>query len=336
MLAIKEQAKQGVHIQAIDLQPLGAPQVAEFVADALHQDVATATPLAEIIPQKTGRQPVLHAAVPACAVRLEAHQLRSATKRVSLRRAAVKNAAITENVAEFLAAKIEKLPRTTRDVLRVAAAIGNRFDLRVLAGVSNARPPRRRRPAPRSRGGLDRAAVGPRDLDPEGLESPLVYAASRSCTIACSRRRMPRLSAADKPALHLAIGRVLCDGAPPAQLEGRLFDIVNHLNQATALIAERRAPAARRAQSTRRNARRVMRRHTSSPCVASGTQWRSSATTHGETTTRSCATPTNALRRRSASRRTTPVRSTRSTQRSSTRPRSSTAQIYTRSRRTCS
>ena len=57
MLALKEQAKQGVHVQSVDLRPLGAPQVAEFVADALQQDVATATPLAEIIAQKTGGNP---------------------------------------------------------------------------------------------------------------------------------------------------------------------------------------------------------------------------------------------------------------------------------------
>ena len=57
MLAVKEQAKQGVPVQSIELEPLGVPEVAEFVADTLHQDAATAMPLAEVIQQKTGGNP---------------------------------------------------------------------------------------------------------------------------------------------------------------------------------------------------------------------------------------------------------------------------------------
>ena len=57
MLAAKEQAKQGVQIHSISLRALGSPEVAEFVADALRQDIATAAPLAEIILEKTAGNP---------------------------------------------------------------------------------------------------------------------------------------------------------------------------------------------------------------------------------------------------------------------------------------
>ncbi len=239
MLAIKEQAKQGVQIHSIDLKPLGAPQIAEFVADALHQDVATAAPLAEIIAQKTGGNPFfmrqfLHALY---ASKLIFFDPKEGVFRCDA--SAVKSAAITENVAEFLAAKIEKLPRATRDVLRVAAAIGNRFELRVLAGVehrSAAETATHLRPALED--GLIVPMSGLETLDYEGLESPLVYARFAFLHDRVQQAAYATLSAADKPALHLAIGRVLLDGAPPTQLEGRLFDIVNHLNQATALIAD--------------------------------------------------------------------------------------------------
>jgi hypothetical protein len=59
MLAAKEQAKQGVQIHSISLRALGSPEVAEFVADALRQDIATATPLAEIILEKTAGNPFM-------------------------------------------------------------------------------------------------------------------------------------------------------------------------------------------------------------------------------------------------------------------------------------
>jgi predicted ATPase len=133
MLAAKEQAKQGVQIHTINLSALGAPEVAEFVADALHQEVATAMPLAEIVHQKTAGNPFfmrqfLQALYDSKLIYFEP---RDGAFRYDAD--AVKNSAITENVADFLAAKLEKLPRATREVLRVAAAIGNRFELKVLA-----------------------------------------------------------------------------------------------------------------------------------------------------------------------------------------------------------
>ena len=119
MLAVKEQAKQGVPVQSIELTPLGVPEVAEFVADTLHQDTATATPLAEVIQQKTGGNPFfmrqfLQALYGAQLISFDAE-----TKRFRYDVAAVKNAAITENVAELLATELAAVAREhARDAAR--------------------------------------------------------------------------------------------------------------------------------------------------------------------------------------------------------------------------
>ena len=43
---------------------------------------------------------------------------------------------VTDNVVEFLAGKISNLPKNTRDILKICACVGNRFDLESLSVVS--------------------------------------------------------------------------------------------------------------------------------------------------------------------------------------------------------
>jgi predicted ATPase len=57
MLAVKEQQGQGVRIESIALDVLETPQIAQFVADTLHQTVEAVTPLAQMIRAKTGGNP---------------------------------------------------------------------------------------------------------------------------------------------------------------------------------------------------------------------------------------------------------------------------------------
>ena len=240
MPAAQEQARQGVQIHSINLRPLSAPDVVELVADSLRQDVAEALPLAEVVHQKTGGNPFfmrqfLEALHDSKLIQFDA---REGAFRYDL--GAVKNAAITENVAEFLAAKLEKLPRATRDVLRVAAAIGNRFELRVLARVEDrSAAETAANLAPAISEGFIAPLSGLEAADPDALDAPLVYGRFAFLHDRVQQAAYSTLSAQDKPALHLAIGRALLAGASSSQLETRLFDIVNHLNQGSELIVDR-------------------------------------------------------------------------------------------------
>ena len=47
----------------------------------------------------------------------------------------VKTLVLTDDVVEFMALRLEKLPQATQDVLKLAACIGNQFDLSTLAIV---------------------------------------------------------------------------------------------------------------------------------------------------------------------------------------------------------
>ncbi len=244
MLALNEQVKQGVLVHSIELKSLGVAEVAEFVADTLHQDRATAAPLAEIIQQKTGGNPFFMRQF------LQALHGKGLIKFDSAKRAfrydaeAVREAAITENVAELLAAKLQRLPVATRATLRTAAVIGGRFDLYVLAtvqGLSAAETDASLRPAIED--GLVVPLTGLESLDPEGLQSPLVYARFAFRHDRVQQAAYALLFESERPTLHLGIGRALLAVTPPGDLDGRLFDVVGHLNQGRELIrdeAERR------------------------------------------------------------------------------------------------
>ena len=244
MLAIKEQQKQGVPVQRIELVPLGVPEVAEFVADTLHQDARTAMPLAEVIQQKTGGNPFfmrqfLQALYGARLITFDA-----ATKRFRYDVAAVKSAAITENVAELLATELQRLPESARATLRVAAVIGGRFELRLLANVqqqSAAATNESLRPAIEA--GLVVPLTGLESVDVDALQSPLVYGRFAFRHDRVQQAAYATLPESERPQLHLAIGRAWLAMAPAAELEARLFDIVGHLNEGRASIhdaAERR------------------------------------------------------------------------------------------------
>jgi predicted ATPase/predicted signal transduction protein with EAL and GGDEF domain len=239
LLAIKEQRKQGVPVQAVELKPLGVPEVAEFVADTLHGDTSTAMPLAEVIHQKTGGNPFfmrqfLRALYGARLITFDA-----AARRFRCDVAAVKNAAITENVAELLATELELLPESTRATLQVAAVIGGRFDLRLLANVQGQAPAATNeslRPAVEA--GLVVPLTGLESVDVNALQSPLVYGRFAFRHDRVKQAAYATLPESERPGLHLAIGRAWLAMTSAAELEARLFDIVGHLNEGRAGIGD--------------------------------------------------------------------------------------------------
>ncbi len=156
----------------------------------------------------------------------------AATKRFRYDVAAVKSAAITENVAELLATELQRLPESARATLRVAAVIGGRFELRLLANVqqqSAAATNESLRPAIEA--GLVVPLTGLESVDVDALQSPLVYGRFAFRHDRVQQAAYATLPEGERPGLHLAIGRAWLGMTPPAELDARLFDIVGHLNE---------------------------------------------------------------------------------------------------------
>ncbi|MBD1887021.1 AAA family ATPase [Microcoleus vaginatus] len=158
----------------------------------------------------------------------------------------IRELAVSDDVVEFMANQLQKLPLNTQNILKIAACIGSQFDLETLAVVCEKSP-------------IDTAADLWKALQ-EGLILPQseVYkffaGDGESAPLAVADCQLPsykflhdRVQQASyslipdeaKQSTHLKIGRLLLSNTPDDEKEERIFDIVNHLNIGVELIVDR-------------------------------------------------------------------------------------------------
>jgi len=142
---------------------------------------------------------------------------------------AIHTAEISETMAALVARRLEALSERTRQTLDLAACVGDRFSAELLAAV--------RGEAPEIIGEDLWDAVSAGLIAPitavESLDSdtPYRFAHDRVQEAAYSR-----LSAAEREQAHLEIGRVLLASVIDPEHDEGLFDVVRHLNAASAKI----------------------------------------------------------------------------------------------------
>ncbi|MGB7709238.1 MAG: serine/threonine protein kinase, partial [Microcoleus sp.] len=159
--------------------------------------------------------------------------------------AQVKALALTDDVVEFMAIQLQKLPVNTQEVLKLAACIGNEFDLATLAIVHE-------------KSQAETAADLWKALQ-EGLVIPITevykfFQDSESVAVAqASDLSVPYrflhdrvqqaayslIPESQKQSTHLEIGRLLLRNTPEAERENKIFDIVNQLNIGKELMTYR-------------------------------------------------------------------------------------------------
>ena len=159
--------------------------------------------------------------------------------------AQVRTLALTDDVVEFMAIQLQKLPINTQDVLKLAACIGNQFDLATLAIVHQ-------------KSQIETSADLWKALQ-EGLVIPIsevykFFGDSESVEVGqASELSVPYkflhdrvqqaayflIPESQKQSTHLEIGQLLLRNTPEAEREEKIFDIVNQLNIGLELIEDR-------------------------------------------------------------------------------------------------
>ncbi|MEG3959121.1 AAA family ATPase [Microcoleus sp. herbarium2] len=154
----------------------------------------------------------------------------------------VRTLAFTDDVVEFMAIQLQKLPISTQNLLKLAACIGNQFDLATLAIVHKKSP-------------SDTAADLWKALQ-EGLVIPITevykfFQDSEAVEVAqASELSVPYkflhdrvqqaayflIPESQKQSTHLEIGQLLLRNTPEAEIQDKIFDIVNQLNMGVELI----------------------------------------------------------------------------------------------------
>ncbi|MEG5064219.1 AAA family ATPase [Microcoleus sp. B3-A4] len=158
----------------------------------------------------------------------------------------IRELAVSDDVVEFMANQLQKLPLTTQNILKLAACIGSQFDLETLAVVCE-------------KSQIDTAAdlwkalqeglILPQSevykfFADDGESAPLAVA---DCQLPSYKFLHDRVQQASyslipdeaKQSTHLKIGRLLLSNTPKDEKEDRIFDIVNHLNMGVELIVDR-------------------------------------------------------------------------------------------------
>ncbi|WP_438008874.1 AAA family ATPase [Sorangium sp. So ce321] len=234
---LEELRQAQIPITRLPLGPLDAETIVALLADALRCEPARAQPLAALILAKTAGNPFF--------IRQLLRSLQE--KRLLLFDASrstwtwdlgrIERVGATDNVVQLMTESVRKLPDEAQELLQIAACIGKRAQLRVVAALSG-----------RS---IDEtiASLGQplRDglICPDGARAHGAELAVRFAHDRVQQAAYELVPQERRRQLHLDIGRFL-EASSGDRAEGALFDAADHLNLGSALLdAEQRADLAR-------------------------------------------------------------------------------------------
>jgi PAS domain S-box-containing protein len=222
MLTLEQLKREEVAIEQITLTPLKLEAIAQLIAETLYTSTTEAQPLAELVLSKTGGNPFF---INEFLRTLYAEQLicfnpdhRSWEWQID--QIAAKE--ITENVVELLIDKLRQLPRSTQQVLNLAACVGTAFRLTTLTTI------------------CEKSSSDILSDLATAVQFNLILPISQSGEILEQTYRFlhDRVQQAayaltddqQKQAIHLQIGRSLLQKYSFSEQQEQLFAIVDHLN----------------------------------------------------------------------------------------------------------
>ncbi len=243
LMQMLEQLPQEAKIRNIVLSPLNLENVEQLVFETLGE--VDSTPLARLIYQKTDGNPffVTQLLKSLAQANLIAFDFNTARWQWDLGQ--IETVGVTDNVVELMINKIQKLPTSTQTLLKLAACIGNRFDLETLAVISES--------------SLLKTAESVWLAMEVGLILPLSQAykiplvvGEETAAIALSNQAIryrflhdrvqqaayTLIQSNERKATHLKIGRRIQQSQSLEQQTENIFELVNQLNLGIDLIVE--------------------------------------------------------------------------------------------------
>lgn len=237
-------AADGVVAQRLALGPLQPHDLTAMVADTLRCDAAAAEPLARLVLAKTGGNPFfvtqfLKSLERDGLLRFDAEQARW-----TYRIAEIADAPLADNVIELMTRSIQRLSPKSQYALTLAACIGNRFDRRTLAIVSEQSAAQTSDDLAQAlaEGLITPATPGSPSMAEAGAETAGEPAADTAYTFLHDRVQQAAYALIPpdrRRMVHLTVGRLLRSRTPAEQLDARRFEIVQHLNLGRSLITDR-------------------------------------------------------------------------------------------------
>jgi len=243
ILTIEEIAKTQAKINKISLTPLSQASLNQLVADTFNCSLAVGQPLTQLVYQKTQGNPFFATQF------LKALQLDGLIQFDWESRcwqcdiAQIKTLALSDDVVEFMALQLQKLPPTTQTILKWAACIGNQFDLATLAIVSEQSE---NETATTLWKALQEGLILPQSEVYKFYVGREIQETTQSWQTVGYKFLHDRVQQAayslipdaEKQVTHLKIGQLLLSHSSVVEREEKLFEIVNQLNMGKSLIGD--------------------------------------------------------------------------------------------------
>jgi PAS domain S-box-containing protein len=244
-LTIDEIEKAGTETQKIYLNPLSKQDLLQLMVDTFHCDPKSAAPLVELLNSKTNGNPffTIQFLKALYKDKLIHFNLNEQAWRWDIEE--IKKQKITENVVDLLVNSIRKYPVHVQETLKLAACIGNNFDLKTLAIVKNTQP----------------ATINSELNTP--IRDGLIYPTSDAYKLIAWHMTDKKAESAiydqitykfqhdriqqaayslipeeNRKAIHYQIGKHALLNTQRQDIESNLFDIIGHLNQSIELIQD--------------------------------------------------------------------------------------------------
>ena len=242
MLTLGELGKTQAVISTITLEPLAEGHINRLVAETLSCSLELAQPLTELVYVKTKGNPFFATQFLQGLYEDELIQFNRDLGYWECDLVRVRDAALTDDVVEFMARRLQKLPEATQKVLKLAACIGNQFELETLAVVCEESP--------------ESVAIDIWGALQEGLILPINEAYKffqgggektyeKTVTVGyrflhdrVQQAAYALIPQAEKQFTHLQMGQLLLQNLSPEEQNAKIFTIVNHWNQAIEAIED--------------------------------------------------------------------------------------------------
>ncbi|MEH2193494.1 MAG: AAA family ATPase [Nostoc sp.] len=255
MLTLEQIQQAQATVNTITLEPLVEITVNQLVADTLSCPNELAQPLTELVYQKTKGNPFFTTQFLKALHEEGCIQFQPELSYWQCNLASVRQLALTDGVVEFMALQLQKLPVDTQEILKLAACIGNQFDLKTLAMVSEASlvdiatnlwiALQEELILPISETYKFFQSNNSDNIEP-GTEIIVLYKFLHDRVQQAAYSLIPE---DQKQSAHFKIGQQLWTNTPEAKREGKIFEIVNQLNYGLRLTSQKSSPELLNAQN---------------------------------------------------------------------------------------
>lgn len=234
-LTLNKLQKRNIVINTIFLKPLELINIQQLVTEAFHCSLEESSLLAEICQQKTYGNPFFLNQFLYSLYREQLIWFNRKEWNWQWDLQGIKNAHITDNVVELIAARISKFPQNTVEVLKLAACIGSQFDLYTLSIICKRT----------FRDTYSNLCVAIK----EGMIVPIINSYNsvdkldnsilKSYIFLHDRIQQAAYSLIEEKhrnEIHLKIGRLMLSNTDLNKNKGKILDIVNQLNLGIQLV----------------------------------------------------------------------------------------------------